>query len=118
MDEVVHIVGHRVGVQLEDITLDLLLVHLLPLISDDDQVVVDEDGVGYVVEVGIGLDVPLHPLLVRDFSIVVLRGDVAHHDQELFQEDEAVVVVSSVLRAQLELRNNFVAIRMEHSQMV
>ena len=114
----VHVEGHGVRLSLVVVELELMGGECVPGVGVDDDVVAGEDAGGDIEDVGIGLDEPLDPLLMCDLAVVVLGGVVLHHVEEVFEEGEAVVEVDAFVRAQVELRDQLVAVGMEHPQMV
>ncbi len=55
---------------------------------------------------------------MRNFGTVMYLSYVFHHVKELLQKRKSVIRVLPLSAPQLKLRNKFVAVRMEHSQVV
>jgi hypothetical protein len=115
---VVNVVGHGVGLKLVEVAFEFDPVDELPAASADDEFVEEIDPIGDVENGAVLLHEPLHPLAVGQLRIVVLLSEVAHHEEELFQKGETVIVVNPVDSTQGELRQYFEAVSVEHPQEV
>lgn len=100
------------------IALNFVFVDLFPFYNIYHQIFIKDYRFRNVKEILVWLYVPFHLLYVFYLHRVVNANHVSYHEEHLLQKGESVIKVHSFRTSQLKLRDDFVAVRVEHPEVV
>jgi hypothetical protein len=83
LNEVIYIVGHRVALDLEGVSVEILRRYFLPLLYFYGKVRMKDDSIGYIEYMRVEFDEPFDPLVMWNLSRIMNDGIVSDHEEKL-----------------------------------
>lgn len=95
----IQVIFHGLRVNFEYVVLYLMGVHVFPPICVDNELLQYDDSVGDIEYIWIIPHQPRKPLMMRSFTHLMRVRNISNHKEELFEEWETIVEVTTLCRS-------------------